>query len=108
MQAGLVINPDVPVEDLFPYLEEVDFVLIMSVFAGFGGQKFIPESLDRIATLKAELVRRNLPAQIEVDGGVSPENAAALRKAGADILVAGSSVFKATDPAAAITALRGL
>ena len=108
MQAGLVINPDVPVEDLFPYLEEVDFVLIMSVFAGFGGQKFIPESLDRIATLKAELVRRNLPAQIEVDGGVSPENAAALREAGADILVAGSSVFKAADPAAAIAALRGL
>ncbi len=107
MKAGLVINPDVPVEDLFPFLEEVDFILIMSVFAGFGGQKFIPSSLERIATLRAEIVRRGLPVQIEVDGGVSPSNAAALRDAGADILVAGSSVFKAADPAAAIAAIRG-
>ena len=107
MQAGLVINPDVPVEELFPYLEDVDFILIMSVFAGFGGQKFIPESLDRIALLRAEIDRRGLSVPIEVDGGVSPSNAAALRKAGASILVAGSSVFHAPDPAAAITAMRG-
>ena len=107
MKAGLVINPDVPVERLFPYLDELDFVLIMSVFAGFGGQKFIPESLGRIAAVKAEILRRGLPVQIEVDGGVSPANAEALVKAGADILVAGSSVFKAPDPAAAIAALRG-
>ena len=106
MKAGLVINPDVPAEDLFPYLEEVDFVLIMSVFAGFGGQKFIPESLDRIAAVRAEIDRRGLNVQIEVDGGVSPENAAALKHAGADILVAGSSVFKASDPAAAIASMR--
>ena len=107
MKAGLVINPDVPVEDLFPYLGELDFVLIMSVFAGFGGQKFIPESLERIARLRAEIGRRGLDVPIEVDGGVSPENAAALREAGASILVAGSSVFGAPDPAAAIAALRG-
>ena len=107
MKAGLVINPDIPVEDLFPYLEEVDFILIMSVFAGFGGQKFIPESLDRIAMLKAEIDRRGLSVPIEVDGGVSPSNAAALREAGASILVAGSSVFRAPDPAAAIAAMRG-
>ena len=107
MQAGLVINPDVPVEELFPYLEEVDFILIMSVFAGFGGQKFIPESLERIALLRAEIDRRSLSIPIEVDGGVSPSNAAALREAGASILVAGSSVFRAPDPAAAIAALRG-
>ena len=107
MQAGLVINPDVPVEELFPYLEEVDFILIMSVFAGFGGQKFIPESLDRIALLRAEIDHRGLSVPIEVDGGVSPSNAAALREAGASILVAGSSVFRAPDPAAAIAALRG-
>lgn len=107
MQAGLVINPDVPVEELFPYLEEVDFILIMSVFAGFGGQKFIPESLERIALLRAEIDRRGLSVPIEVDGGVSPSNAAALREAGASILVAGSSVFRAPDPAAAIAAMRG-
>ena len=106
MKAGLVINPDVAAEDLFPFLDGLDFVLIMSVFAGFGGQKFIPESLQRIAAVKAEILRRGLPVQIEVDGGVSPDNAAALREAGADILVAGSSVFKAKDPAAAITAMR--
>ena len=107
MQAGLVINPDVPVKDLFPYLGELDFVLIMSVFAGFGGQKFIPASLDRISTLREEISRRGLSVQIEVDGGVSPSNAAALREAGADILVAGSSIFNAPDPAAAIAAMRG-
>lgn len=106
MKAGLVINPDIPVEALFPYLEEVDFILIMSVFAGFGGQKFIPESLDRIATLRAEIIRRGLDVPVEVDGGVSPSNAVALRDAGASILVAGSSVFKAADPAAAIAAMR--
>ena len=106
MKAGLVINPDIPVENLFPYLEEVDFILIMSVFAGFGGQKFIPESLERIATLRAEIRRRGLDVPIEVDGGVSPSNAADLKQAGASILVAGSSVFKAPDPAAAIAAMQ--
>lgn len=106
MKAGLVINPDIPVEKLFPYLEEVDFILIMSVFAGFGGQKFIPESLERIATLRAEIRRRGLDIPIEVDGGVSPSNAADLKQAGASILVAGSSVFKAPDPAAAIAAMQ--
>ena len=107
MKAGLAINPDVPVESLFPYLERVDFILIMSVFAGFGGQKFIPESLERIATLRAEIIRRGLSVQIEVDGGVSPANASDLRAAGAEILVAGSSVFGAPDPAAAIALMRG-
>ncbi len=106
MKAGLVINPDIPVEKLFPYLEEVDFILIMSVFAGFGGQKFIPESLGRIVTLRTEIRRRGLDIPIEVDGGVSPSNAADLKQAGASILVAGSSVFKAPDPAAAIAAMQ--
>lgn len=107
VKAGLAINPDVPVEDLFPYLQDADFILIMSVFAGFGGQKFIPESLGRISALKAELERRGLnDVKIEVDGGVGVGNAAELVKAGADILVAGSSVFGAADPAAACKALR--
>lgn len=106
VQAGLVINPDVPVEDLYPYLEEVDFILIMSVFAGFGGQKFIEDTYGRLRTLKAEIDRRGLRVPIEVDGGVSPDNAAELARCGAEIFVAGSSVFKAEDRAAAINAMR--
>ncbi|MCR5519091.1 MAG: ribulose-phosphate 3-epimerase [Bacteroidales bacterium] len=106
MKAGLVINPDIPVEKLFPYIGQADYFLIMSVFAGFGGQKFIPESLKRIKVLKAELERRGNDAPIEVDGGVGPANAAALREAGASIFVAGSSVFKAEDPCAAVALLR--
>ena len=106
-KAGLAINPDIPVEDLFPYLQDADFILIMSVFAGFGGQKFMPEAVGRIAALKAELLRRGLnDCRVEVDGGVGPANAAALAHAGADILVAGSSVFGAQDPAAACSSLR--
>ena len=105
-KAGLAINPDVPVERLFPYIEDVDFFLIMSVFAGFGGQKFIPESIDRIKTLKAEMDRRGVVKDIEVDGGVSSANSRILAEAGATMLVAGSSVFKAEDPAKAIAELR--
>ena len=106
VKAGLVINPDIPVEKLFPYLGKVDYVLLMSVFAGFGGQKFIEDTYDRIRAVKAELKRIGSPALIEVDGGVSPKNAGRLAKAGVDILVAGSAVFRAEDPAAAVAALR--
>ena len=107
VKAGIAINPDVPVEKIFHLLSEVDYVLIMSVFAGFGGQKFIPESLERIRRVKAELRRLGEEhVMIEVDGGVGPSNAAALREAGADILVAGSSVFKAKDRIAALNALK--
>lgn len=106
VKAGLVINPDIPVERLFPYIDDVDFFLIMSVLAGFGGQKFIPESIDRIKTLKAEMDRRGVVKDIEVDGGVSASNARILAEAGATILVAGSSVFKAESPAKAINELR--
>lgn len=107
MKAGLVVNPDIPVENLFPYIGQADYFLIMSVFAGFGGQKFIPESLDKIKALKKELGRRGNDAPIEVDGGVNAENAQLLKKAGASILVAGSSVFNAADPSEAIALLRG-
>lgn len=106
VKAGLAIDPDVPVHKLFPYIGAADFFLIMSVYAGFGGQKFIPESLGRIAALKAEIARRGASALIEVDGGVGPANAAQLRQAGADILVAGSAVFGAQDPAAVIRTLQ--
>ena len=106
VKAGLVINPDLPVESLFPYLAEADFILLMSVFAGFGGQKFIEATYERVRTLKAEIERQNLDLPIQVDGGVSASNAAALAEAGATILVAGSAVFKADDPAAVIAAMR--
>lgn len=106
MKAGLVINPDMPVESLYPYLHLCDYIILMSVYAGFGGQKFIEDTFDRIRTLKAEIDRQSLPVKIEVDGGVSPANAMALLEAGAEILVAGSAVFKAEDPAAIIGAMR--
>lgn len=106
MKAGLAINPDIPVEKLYPYIGEADYFLIMSVFAGFGGQKFIYESLDRVAALKARLQAKGDAALIEVDGGVNEENAGPLQEAGADILVAGSSVFRSAAPAKTIAALR--
>lgn len=105
-KAGLVINPDIPVESLFPHLKNCDYVLLMSVFAGFGGQKFIEDTYERIRTLKAEIERQGLNIPIEVDGGVSPANAKVLTEAGAEILVAGSAVFLAEDPATVIYAMK--
>ena len=108
VKAGIVINPDCPVQAIFPLLDKVDFVLLMSVFAGFGGQAFIPETIGRIQAVRAELDRIGRPdVPIEVDGGIGPANAADVVAAGAEILVAGSSVFKADDPAKAIRAMRG-
>lgn len=105
-KAGLVINPDIPVESLYSYLDKCDYILLMSVFAGFGGQKFIEDTYDRIRTLKAEILRQGLEIPIEVDGGVSPSNASALAEAGAEILVAGSAVFNADDPAQVIASMK--
>ena len=106
-KAGLVINPDIPVESLYPHLKNCDYILLMSVFAGFGGQKFIEDTYQRVRTLKAEIDRQGLEIPIEVDGGVSASNAAALAAAGAEILVAGSAVFKAESPGEVIEAMRG-
>ena len=107
MKAGLVINPDISVESLYPYLHLCDYIILMSVFAGFGGQKFIEDTYARIRTLKAEIDRNGLDVMIEVDGGVSPANAKALIEAGAEILVAGSAVFKSENPAEVVAAMRG-
>jgi ribulose-phosphate 3-epimerase len=104
--AGLVINPDIPVEELYPYLKECDFVMLMGVYAGFGGQKYIPETTQRIRSLKNEIVRQGLDVKIEVDGGVTPENVSEIVGAGVDIVVAGSAVFKSSDPAAVIDGMR--
>lgn len=106
-KAGLVINPDIPVESLYPHLKNCDYILLMSVFAGFGGQKFIEDTYQRVRTLKAEIDRQGLSIPIEVDGGVSASNAAALVEAGAEMLVAGSAVFKAESPKEVIEAMRG-
>ena len=107
VQAGLVINPDLPVESLFPYLDKCDFVMLMSVFAGFGGQKFINDTYERVRVLKSEIDRLGLTLPIEVDGGISAANSKALAEIGAEILVAGSAVFKAEDPADVIAKIRG-
>lgn len=106
MKAGLVINPDIPVEDLFPYIKDADYILIMSVFAGFGGQKFIPETYGRVAKLKEEIQRQGVECLIEVDGGADSTNAAQLYSTGVDIIVAGSAVFKASDPGAMIASMK--
>lgn len=102
----LTINPDVDPKRLIPYLDKVDMVMLMSVFAGFGGQKFIPETTDKVRMLRAEIDRRGLKTMIEVDGGVNADNAAMLFEAGADVLVAGSAVFRAADPESMIAALK--
>ena len=102
----LGINPDVPVERLFPYIGKADYFLVMSVFAGFGGQKFIAESLARVAALRAEIEKRGEQAIIEVDGGITLANVRQVKEAGVNLVVAGSSVYGAPDPAAAIRALR--
>jgi len=102
IMVGITINPDIPVEKLRPFIADVDMVLLMSVFAGYGGQKFIPESYDRIRELKKMIDVLNPKCIIQVDGGVSDANALQLYEAGADVLVAGSSVFGAPDPKAMI------
>ena len=104
-KVGVSIKPKTPVESLRPILSEVDMVLVMSVEPGFGGQKFIPEALDRIRELRTMAEKLNPELLIEVDGGISSENAHLLYEAGANVLVAGSSVFKAEDPEAEIRAM---
>ena len=107
MKAGVVLNPATPISACVHLLSECDLVLLMSVNPGFGGQSFIPETLHKIRELKAEITARNLPTLIEIDGGVNPDTAKLCIEAGADVLVAGSAVFKAPDPKAMIAALRG-
>ncbi len=104
LRAGVAINPATPLDAIGEVLDLLDQVIVMSVNPGFGGQSFIPRSIERIADLRGRLGSR--PVDIEVDGGVDETNAATLVRAGASILVAGNSVFGAPDPAAATRALR--
>jgi len=105
IQVGITINPDVPVSALEPYVDKVDLVLLMTVFAGYGGQKFIEESYGRIAELKEIIQRKNSRCIIEVDGGVNMQNAAKLFESGVNVLVAGSAVFNTPDPKKTIHAM---
>ena len=104
----LTINPDIDVQRLLPYLDKVDMVLLMSVYAGFGGQSFIPETMDKIRFVREEIDRKGLKTLIEVDGGVNTKNAADIYEAGADVLVAGSAVFGTKGPEKAVKMIKGI
>ncbi|MBI5400153.1 ribulose-phosphate 3-epimerase [Candidatus Saganbacteria bacterium] len=106
--AGVVVNPATSVEKVFPVLDRVKMVLLMSVNPGFAGQKFMPEVLPKIRKLKEKIERRTLNVEIEVDGGITLETAPQALKAGANILVAGSAIFNAANPADVIRRMKKL
>lgn len=106
MAFGLALNPPTPFEAVEPFLELVDLLLVMSVNPGFGGQSFISESLGKVERARKFIDSRGLAADIEIDGGVSSENAREAREAGADVFVAGSAIFGSPDPIAAVRRLR--
>jgi ribulose-phosphate 3-epimerase len=108
MNAGVAVNPHTPVEALKDILHDIDLVCLMSVNPGFGGQAFIPHTIEKIKTLRRMIDERSLDVKIEIDGGVTLDNARAIIAAGADVLVAGNTVFKSADPAATIAALKAI
>ena len=105
-KAAISVKPKTPVSAIYEYLELCDMVLVMTVEPGYGGQSLIPECLDKVRELRTEIERRGLSTDIQVDGGINSDNAKAAIAAGANVLVAGSAVFKAKDRKAAIDALR--
>ena len=107
-EVGVVVNPATPVSTLSEVLDRVDYVLVMSVNPGFGGQKFIPEAVGKIRQLKELRARYNDGFRIEVDGGIGPENVSEVVRAGAELLVAGTSIFHTPDPAEAVRRLKHL
>ena len=108
MQAGVAINPHTPVSSLYDVLGDIDLVCMMSVNPGFGGQKFIPHSLKKITALRKMIDDNKLNVKIEIDGGVTVENAGSIIEAGAHVLVAGNTVFKSKDPKATIAQLKSM
>ena len=106
MKAGVAINPNTDAEVLAPFIKEIDLVCVMSVYPGFGGQKFIETTYEKVVALKEMITKAGASTLIEIDGGVDANNAAALTKAGADVLVAGTTVFKAAHPIAMIATLK--
>jgi ribulose-phosphate 3-epimerase len=105
-KAGVVINPATPIESLQEALQFADYVLVMSVNPGFGGQRFIGTSVDKVRRLRLMIAQHNLQTRIEIDGGIDLENIAAVVAAGAEIIVSGSAIFGAADPEAAVRGLR--
>lgn len=108
MKAGVAVNPHTPVGSLQDIIRDIDLVCLMSVNPGFGGQKFIPHTLNKIRELRAMIDASNADVLIEIDGGVTLDNAGSIIEAGADVLVAGNTVFASADPRATITALKHL
>ncbi|HEY4398457.1 MAG TPA: ribulose-phosphate 3-epimerase [Acidimicrobiia bacterium] len=106
LRVGLTHNPETPVEAVLPYVEEIDVLLFMSVHPGFGGQAFIPSVLDKLTAARRVVDEGGLPVELEIDGGINRETAPRAAAAGADILVAGSAIFHADDPAAAARQIR--
>ncbi|MCX6640210.1 MAG: ribulose-phosphate 3-epimerase [bacterium] len=106
VDAGISINPETPLDALDPYWDLVDLILVMSVHPGFGGQSFIEDSLEKVNRISERIQRDKLPILIEIDGGIGIDNAARVRSAGADVLVAGSSIFRAADSSAALSEIR--
>ncbi len=102
IKPGIVLKPGTPAETAFPYLDKVDMVLVMTVEPGFGGQSFMADMMPKAEKLRAEIDRRRLPVLIEADGGITEKNASVVSAAGIDVVVSGTGVFKAADPAAAI------
>jgi ribulose-phosphate 3-epimerase len=108
LDVGLVINPPTPVSAVEPYLDQIGMVVVMSVHPGFGGQAFIPEVLPKIKELREIIDSRALSTDIEIDGGIDLRTAGPARQAGADVFVAGTSVFRAENPVAAVEALQAI
>src|SRR5258706_3643912 len=106
MRVGLSFEPGTPFDAVEPYLADIDLLLVMSVQTGFGGQPFIPEVLDKVRAARAAIDERALPVEIEIDGGVKTDNAHLAADAGVDIIVSGTGIFGADDPAAAARAIR--
>ena len=105
-KCGAVINPDTPVEAISDIVELCDMVLVMSVFPGFGGQKFIPSALDKLRQIRAIIDASGKDVDLEIDGGVNVENVAEIKAAGANVIVAGNAVFKAENRAETIARLK--
>jgi ribulose-phosphate 3-epimerase len=108
MQAGVAVNPHTPVESLIDILPDIDLICLMSVNPGFGGQSFIPRTFEKIRRLRSLIDDAGLDVKIEIDGGVTLENASEILEAGADVLVAGNTVFRSADPRGTISALKRL
>lgn len=109
MRAGIALSPDTPTEAVYPYLHLLqpdDFVLLMTVYPGLGGQAFLPQVLTKLRMLRGKLKAENMPLHIQVDGGINAETGRQCREAGSDFLVSGSYLFRAADPQAAVQSLR--